>query len=70
MSTPIGIVCIDDNADVCAALRSYVSDRPGYRWLGDLNRGDGAVDLVMAVGPSVVVLDVDMPGRPPMVVLE
>lgn len=70
MSTPIGIVCIDDNADVCAAIRSYVTDRPAYHWLGQHDRGDGAVEVVLAAMPSIVVLDIDMPGRPSIEVLE
>ena len=63
MSTPIGIVCIDDNADVCAAIRSYVSDRAQFEWLGQADRADGAVALVESQRPNVVILDIDMPGR-------
>lgn len=70
MTTPIGIICIDDNAEVCAAIRSYVRDRAEYRWLGELDRGDGALELVRSTNPSVVVLDVDMPGRPAALVME
>lgn len=70
MTPPIGIICIDDNAEVCAAIRSYVRDRAEYRWLGELNRGDGALELVQSTNPSVVVLDVDMPGRPAALVME
>lgn len=70
MTTPIGIICIDDNAEVCAAIRSYVRDRAEYRWLGELDRGDGALELVRSTNPNVVVLDVDMPGRPAALVME
>jgi len=70
LTTPIGIICIDDNAEVCAAIRSYVRDRAEYRWLGELDRGDGALELVRSTNPNVVVLDVDMPGRPAALVME
>jgi len=61
------VLCVDDNAAVLAALRQKLTLAKGFTWCG--SRPD-ATDLRSAIEfhrPTVVILDIDMPGRDPFV---
>lgn len=57
------IFCVDDNLEVCAAIRAALKRRGLHQWVGENCRADGLVELVHPLQPSIVVLDIDMPGR-------
>lgn len=62
MLEPIAVLCVDDNEHIREALRLWLARERRYRWAGSL---DSADDLAQRVqdGPSIVLLDIDMPGR-------
>jgi DNA-binding NarL/FixJ family response regulator len=69
-ATPISVLCADDNALVCDALRTGLAGAPGeFRWLGHLASADALVQQVDLLRPDVVILDIDMPGRDPFAAL-
>lgn len=61
----VTVACVDDNQQVADALRLLVERDAELSWQGWLDSADGLVEYVERVGPAVVVLDVDMPGRSP-----
>lgn len=62
-SQAIRILCVDDNQDVCAALRARVMNDPRLAWVGHLDRADEMLDVALDVRADIVILDLDMPGR-------
>lgn len=63
------IFCVDDNLEVCAAIRAALKRRGLHQWVGENCRADNLVELVSPLQPNIVVLDIDMPGRSPLEVL-
>lgn len=61
----VGVLCVEDNLQVAEALRIQFESEPGYAWKGWLPDADHMVETAEAVGPAIVVLDLDMPGRSP-----
>jgi CheY-like chemotaxis protein len=60
-STPLSILVVDDNQDNAEIIRQYLEAR-GYLITVAFN-GDEALALFETVRPSLVLLDVMMPGR-------
>ena len=61
-TTPFTVMCIDDNVLLVDALERRLNLEPGF---GGLQRVDDlvhAVDQAARTNPSVVLLDVDLPG--------
>jgi DNA-binding NarL/FixJ family response regulator len=58
----IRVLLADDHAIVREGLKSLINSQPGMEVIGEASDGDGAVDLVAALDPDVVVVDVSMPG--------
>lgn len=58
---PLRVVVAEDDAiirlDLCQMLQEE-----GYEVVGDVGRGDLAVDMVRDLGPDVAIFDVKMPG--------
>ena len=61
-STPTSIVLADDHAVVRQGLRALLDDEPGLAVVGEAADGITAVDLVKELRPSVLVVDIMMPG--------
>lgn len=59
------VLCVDDNAEVAEALRRTLSRQAELTWLGWLPDATGLVERVREACPSIVLLDLDMPGRNP-----
>lgn len=57
-----GILIVDDHAAVRAGLRNLISSRPGWLVCGEASDGKQAIDLALQLKPSVVVMDISMPG--------
>src|SRR5438309_4046548 len=60
-STP-SILIVDDHPAVRAGLRNLISSRPGWFICGEATNGEQAVSLALELKPSVVVMDISMPG--------
>jgi DNA-binding NarL/FixJ family response regulator len=58
----IRILCVDDNEMVAAALRRRIEFEPHLQWAGWANDLSGLPEQVEQLRPSVVLLDIDMPG--------
>jgi len=61
----IRVLCVDDAPEVCAALRAYLGPR-GFEFLDGLLTADALGDAVRRLHPDVVLLDLRMPGKPPL----
>jgi len=59
---PITIVLADDHALVRETLRSRLDGEAGFSVVGVASHADDAVGLCMQQRPSVLLLDLDMPG--------
>lgn len=59
--TPVKLLLVDDHEIVRAGLRMLFSAEPGVQIIGEAASGREAVELVMRLGPDVVLMDVAMP---------
>jgi DNA-binding NarL/FixJ family response regulator len=55
------IVIVDDDTDVRRALRRLIEDRTAHRVVGEASNGAEALDVIEALTPDAVVIDVKMP---------
>lgn len=60
---PIRIVVVDDDADIRALLKMSFDLDERFELVGEAADGVQAVELITAVQPQAVVLDLDMPRR-------
>jgi DNA-binding NarL/FixJ family response regulator len=67
---PVSILCVDDNAELAQALGEKLGGE-GFRWRGHLMRADFLRLHVQTQCPDVniVLLDLDMPGKDPLLEL-
>ncbi|MDX2132374.1 MAG: response regulator transcription factor [Planctomycetota bacterium] len=61
----ISVLCVDDNQFVVEAIAMKLSRTKGFSWKGELSRADTLTETVVRDCPSLVLLDIDMPGRDP-----
>ena len=61
-STPFTVMCIDDNVLLVDALERRLNLEPGFGGLQRVDDLSRAVDMAASTNPSVVLLDVDLPG--------
>jgi DNA-binding NarL/FixJ family response regulator len=59
---PVSVVVADDQTAVREGLVLLLGTLPGIAVAGEAADGDAAVDLVTAVHPQVVLMDLNMPG--------
>jgi DNA-binding NarL/FixJ family response regulator len=59
---PVSVIVADDQAAVREGLVLLLGTLPGIAVAGEAADGDAAVDLVTAVHPQVVLMDLNMPG--------
>src|SRR5688572_5612329 len=62
MNTPVSVLIVDDELPARERLQRLVSEQPGYEVAGTCANGTDALALVGKLKPSVVLLDVRMPG--------
>jgi DNA-binding NarL/FixJ family response regulator len=65
----ISVLCVDDNPHVVDALRLKLSSSLRFEWMGSLPSADDLIQTVARQGPSIVILDLDMPGKSPLAVV-
>jgi two-component system, NarL family, response regulator FusR len=61
-SAAFTVMCIDDNVLLVDALERRLNLEPGFAGLHRVEDLSRSVDLVTRLNPSVVLLDVDLPG--------
>lgn len=60
--TPFSVMCIDDNVLLIDALERRLNMEPGFTGLHRVENPADSVDTAARLQPSVVLLDVDLPG--------
>lgn len=63
MNEAMRVVIADDHTVVRQGIRSVLEGVEGLDVVGEAGDGDEALELVRDLGPDIVVLDVNMPGR-------
>jgi DNA-binding NarL/FixJ family response regulator len=59
---PIAILLVDDNSILAEAMSRVIGRDARFRWLGWLETAETIVEYVREHRPSVILMDVDMPG--------
>jgi two-component system, NarL family, response regulator NreC len=63
-ATRISIVLADDHTVVRRALRLLLEEEPGFEVVAEAEDADSAIRYVGGHKPAVLILDLNMPGRP------
>ena len=58
---PATILLVDDTAAIRRALRLYIEAETNWKIVGEAENGKMAIDLVRALHPDIVLLDLSMP---------
>jgi CheY-like chemotaxis protein len=58
----VSVFCTDDHAGFRSALRSIIDATPGFVLVGEACSAEEAIDVMPAVRPDLVLMDVHMPG--------
>ena len=61
-TTPFSVMCIDDNVMLVDALERRLNLEPGFTGLHRVENLATAVDEARRLRPSVILLDIDLPG--------
>jgi two-component system, NarL family, response regulator NreC len=64
MAEEVSIVLADDHTVVRRALRVLLEEESGFEVVAEAEDADGAVRYVRGHKPDVLILDLNMPGRP------
>ena len=58
----VGVLVVDDQAPFRSVARSLVELVKGWQVVGEASTGEEAVELAAAIRPSVVLMDINLPG--------
>lgn len=58
----VGVLIVDDQAPFRRAASAVVRLTPGFAVVGEAESGETAVEMVEALHPSMVLMDINMPG--------
>ncbi len=61
----LSVLCVEDSAQLAAALRIRLSKTADFAWAGWLADADSMALAVQRDRPTIVILDLDMPGKDP-----
>jgi two-component system, NarL family, response regulator NreC len=64
MAETISIVLADDHTVVRRALRVLLEEEPGFEVVAEADDSDAAIRYLRGHKPDVLILDLNMPGRP------
>ena len=67
--TPARVLCVDDNAEVRAALADLLNGSPLFECVGGAGSADQMVEYGPGLKPDLVLMDLNMPGTDPISVL-
>jgi len=59
---PLGLIMVDDNVPAAEAMQQWCDSSGTLRWLGSADRGEAALAMIAEHQPSIVLLDVEIPG--------
>jgi DNA-binding NarL/FixJ family response regulator len=63
---PIRVLCLDDNADLVEVLRLSIDSAGDMTTVACLTSADGLLEEVRRTRPDVAIVDLTMPGKPPL----
>lgn len=58
----VAVIAVDDQPFFLGVARDVVRATPGFRWAGEAQSGEEAIEVVDRLRPDLVLLDVRMPG--------
>jgi DNA-binding NarL/FixJ family response regulator len=58
----VSVLIADDQAPFRKAARAVVRMTPGFEVVGEAETGEGAVEMVEALEPNIVLMDIHLPG--------
>jgi DNA-binding NarL/FixJ family response regulator len=61
----VDVVVVDDNDLIGHSVKRWLSDCAGYRFLGSYKTAEAAMLSFKSVQPTVVIMDVNIPGSDP-----
>jgi DNA-binding NarL/FixJ family response regulator len=59
---PVAVLIVDDQAPFRRAAAAVVRLTPGFAVIGEAETGESAVEMVESLRPSLVLMDINMPG--------
>ncbi len=62
MSDPVPVLIVDDQPPFRRAATAVVKVTPGFDVVGEAESGEAAVEMVEALGPRLVLMDINMGG--------
>ena len=60
--TDVGVLIVDDQAPFRAVARTVVQLAAGFEGVGEAASGEEAVELAASLHPSLVLMDINLPG--------
>lgn len=63
---PIRVLCLDDNADLVEVLRLSIDSAGDMTTVACLTSADNLLSEVRRTRPDVAIVDLTMPGKPPL----
>ena len=57
----IKIVLVDDHSLVLSGFKNILSKVPNFELVGEINNGEDAIQMILALKPDVVLMDINMP---------
>ena len=66
----IRVLVVDDHHDLCELLEMVINSEPGMQLTKVLHRADTVLEELAAGGTDIVLIDLNMPGRQPLPVIE
>jgi two-component system, NarL family, invasion response regulator UvrY len=58
----VAVLIVDDQAPLRRAARAVVTATPGFEVVGEAKSGEEAVQMVDALEPGLVLMDINLPG--------
>ncbi len=66
MANPIRILCVDDHQFIADGLAARIAQEGDLEFAGRLDSADRLGEAIERLRPDVVLLDIEMPGPPPL----
>jgi DNA-binding NarL/FixJ family response regulator len=63
-------LCVDDSPEIAGAMQKLLQTEADFVSMGMLDRADDLVGEVVRIGVDIVLLDLTMPGKPPLTALQ